>query len=349
MSTQPPPPLPPPFGPVPQPDPPPQPPPPPPPPWWRSSTVIAALVPTLVFGSIAVYQGWRAVDAAEQSADADQSGKRRDDKEDKEKKEVDAGPIISVTRGESPVLPRALALKEERHYIGPIGDVVSWDDRFTAWLKAEKARPTSLYAVRFTVKALRDDTTIIQDFKLKNRQCPFEIAGVNEDLKRYYRGTLVYPPPEGGSGEDVSRDVLGFEVGQYDETSARIMEKGYPKLGSAELKTDHQLFLRHRFSTKTVTLEQNDARTFDIYFAANMECTFGLEMNVTSGSTDTWIELPIAPAWMDGKEAALAPGGTQYSNLVRPNPGKGMAFPPIGSPEIPFAPGVKITADDVTP
>ncbi|GAA0272853.1 hypothetical protein GCM10010302_08070 [Streptomyces polychromogenes] len=347
--TTPPPPQPPPFGPVPQPDPPPQPPPPPPPPSWRNSTVVAALVPTLVFGSIAAYTGWRALDATEQSADADQAGKRRDAKEDSEKQRADTGPLVSVTRGEAPILPSALVLKETRYAIGPAAHSVTWDDDFNAWLKAESARPTGLYAVRITVKALRDDTTIIQDFKLKNRNCPFEIAGVDEELNVNYKGTVVYPPPEGGSGEDVARDVLGFNVGQYDDTSARIMEKGFPKLGSGEMKTNHKVFLRHRFSTKTVTLEQNDARTFDIYFASDKECTFGLEMNVTSGSTDTWIEIPIAPAWRDGKEAAMAPGGHGFTNLIRPDPGKGLAFPPVGSPETPFAPSVEVMADDVNP
>lgn len=147
----------------------------------------------------------------------------------------------------------------------------------------------------------------------------------------------------------MTRDVLGFDVAQYDETQARIVQKGYPKLGGIAPQREHEIFLRHRFATKTVALEQNDARTFDVYFAGGLECTFGLEMNVTSGDVDTWMEIDISPAWMDGKGAALAPGYKEYGNLVRPDPGKGMIFTPIGSSEKPFAPGVHITADDVTP
>ncbi|MFJ5552026.1 hypothetical protein [Streptomyces sp. NPDC093225] len=312
--------------------------------------MLAALIPTVIFGSIAVYQGYRATVAAEQSADADQAGKKRDEEEDRKNKELDQGPPVTVTAGDSPMYPTAFALKEQRFHVGPIANVTEWDGKFNAWLKSEEARPVGLYAVRFTVKALRDDTTIIQDFKLKDRDCPFEIAGVNDEKDVNYKGTLVYPPPMGGSGADVTRDVLGFDVGQYDENQARIVERGYPKRGSRINSKNYELFLRQRFVTKTVVLERNDARTFDVYFASGLECTFGLQMNVTSGGTDSWVDIDISPSWGDGKGgAALAPGYRQYSNLVRPVPGKGMAFPPIGSPERPFAPGVDVTGSDITP
>ncbi|MFJ6014455.1 hypothetical protein [Streptomyces sp. NPDC092952] len=350
MSSQQPPAVPPPFGPVPSPDPQPQPQPQPPsPPWWKNSTIIAALVPTLVFGGIAVQQGCRATNAAEQSADADQDSKKRAMQDDTDKKKIARGPSVSVTRGESPVIPSAFAMAEEQVYIGPIAKTTDWSETFNNWLASKSARPIGLYSTRVTVKALKDETTIIQDFKLKDRNCPYEVYEIPESPdKPFYDETIVYPPPMGGSGEDVTRTVIGFEVSQYDATKARFVERGDPRLGNMKKRSNTRLALTDDFSTQTVVLEQNDARTFDIYFGSNLDCTFRLEMNVTSGGSDEWIEIPIEPAWGKGKGAAIAAPYDKYGTFVKPSPdGNGMEFSNPTSEA--FAPAINFSTVDPYP
>ncbi|MCX2926673.1 hypothetical protein [Streptomyces sp. NEAU-W12] len=227
-------------------------------------------------------------------------------------------------------------------------NVTTWDEKFNSWLKDRGARPIGLYSVRFTVKALKDETTIIQDFRLRDRNCPDGVANAIDDIKRKMHGTLVHPPAVGGPGEDVKRDVLGFQVSQYGETRARIIEPGYPKLGVVAQRTEMEVLFRHRFSSKAVTLEQGDARTFDMYFVSELDCTFGLEMNVTAGNEDTWIPVNISPAWSEGEGAAIAGPESEYDTLARPKadgPGMELARNATGQGAVPR---LNITVDDVT-
>ncbi|MGW5442740.1 hypothetical protein [Streptomyces asiaticus] len=316
--------------------------------WYRNPTIIAALVPTLVFGGCSAYQGWRNNASSDRSADAGEAANRREDQKDKEKQQVADGPPVKVTPGEPPILPTAFAFANQTHDVSKIANVSDWDGTFNNWMREHGARPVGLYAVRFTVKALKDDTTILQDFRLKDRKCDHEVAATIDDVKRNRHGTLVYPPALGGSGAEVKRDVLGFQVSQYDETTARVMKRGYPKLGAVRAGTDTEVFLRQRFSTKTITMEQNDARTFDVYFASELDCSFGLEMNVTVGGEDTWVSIPVAAAWDKGERASIAGPEEPYDTLVRPKAdGSGME---LGNPmREGGVPKVSIMADDVTP
>ncbi|MEU6340666.1 hypothetical protein ABZ883_06915 [Streptomyces sp. NPDC046977] len=273
----------------------------------------------------------------------------RDNHEDrKEEKAIEDGPAVKVTRGESPMLAYDFAFEKPTYSVSSIADESGWGDGFTSWLGRNRARPVGIYAVRITVKALRDDTTIIQDFRLSDRHCDNEVANTVEDIERNMHGTLVYPPALGGPGEDVKRDVLGFQVSQYDETRARVMAKGFPRLGSVSKGTETQMFLRHRFSARAVVLEQNDARTFDIYFGSALDCTFGLEMNITSGDEDDWVKIPINVTWWKGEGAAIAGPDEPYDTLVRPKvDGSGMELG--NAMREGGVPGVSFMVDDVSP
>ncbi|MFE7532514.1 hypothetical protein ACFU7Y_43505, partial [Kitasatospora sp. NPDC057542] len=258
--------------------------------------LIAALVPTLIFGSIQAWQTTQGNDSNKRSADAASAGEQREKQKDAEEKETAAGRPVSITMGSPDYLAVNYAIPGRTY---DLGDLAKRTDSFGDWLTKNKARPISLYAIRFTIRALRDETAIIQNFKLRDRDCPNEVATSVEEVinrPRTFAGTLVYPPPIGGSGEDIKRTVIGFEVSQYDE-AARSLWSGYPKPGKVSGGKPTEIMFGKRFTERPVVLNKKDARTFDVFFAAKLDCTFSLEVNVTSGNDDLWIPI-IEPKWL---------------------------------------------------
>ncbi|MFF7589349.1 hypothetical protein ACFZCK_17865 [Kitasatospora purpeofusca] len=305
--------------------------------------LIAALVPTLIFGSFQVWQTSNGNEANRKSADAAASGEDREKRKEREEKEIAVGPPVSITMGHSDWLAVNYALP---HPTYELGDLSKRLDSFGEWLTKNDARPIGFYGIRFTISALRDETAIIQDFKLKDRDCPNEVANTVDDIKPPgYKGTLVYPPPAGGSGEDVKRTVIGFEVSQYD-TAAETLWNGYPKPGSVSSATPIQVKFGKRFSERPIALEKKDARTFDVYFAARSDCTFSLEVNVTSGSGDVWV--PINAGSRGQRGGSIAAGAEPYDTLVKPTD-NGAAMELGNALRQGGVPRLEITADNISP
>ncbi|MEV5177505.1 hypothetical protein AB0L10_42220 [Streptomyces flaveolus] len=276
---------------------------------------MAALIPSVLFGGLAAYFAYDGNQTAKRGTSADVKGEQREEAKDREEKKANAGPSVKITRGEAPFVPNAFAAPTRTYDVTPIAATSNWDETFDNWLRSKKARPVGVYSARFTVKALRDESAIIQDLRVADRKCQ---NTVYEDSGTNMHGTLIYPPALGGSGEVDSRIVLGVDVGQYDGQQARFMLKGSPKFGGQHGGTT-TFNLGRRFTTRTVTLEKNDARSFDIYFASQHDCSFRLEMNVTSGDRDEWINVPITPAWQQGQtHVSLAGFAEPYDTLVRP-------------------------------
>ncbi|MFD8781242.1 hypothetical protein [Kitasatospora sp. NPDC059599] len=307
--------------------------------------LISALVPTLIFGSIQAWQTTQGNDSNKRSADAASAGEERDKQKDKEEKDTAAGPPVSITMGSPDYIAVNYALPGPTH---ELGDLSKRTNSFGEWLEQYKARPISLYSIRFTIRALRDETTIIQNFKLKDRDCPHEVAASVEDALNHppaYAGTLVYPPPAGGSGEDIKRTVIGFEVSQYDTRAASVWN-GYPKPGNVASEKPTEIMFGKDFSDRPVVLNRKDARTFDVFFAAKLDCTFSLEVNVTSGSDDLWI--PINAGARGELEGSIAAGAKTYATLVRPK-SDGSAME-LGNPlREGGVPTLSITADNISP
>ncbi|MBO1332487.1 hypothetical protein [Streptomyces sp. VRA16 Mangrove soil] len=145
----------------------------------------------------------------------------------------------------------------------------------------------------------------------------------------------------------MERDVLGFDVGQYDALHAYRMERGYPKIGAPGKGTDTEIALGRSFYKKPIVMEQNDARTFDVYFASNKDCTFGLDVNVTVDSTDTWVTVPVGFSW-DKRDTYTAIAGPDepYDTLVRPK-ADGSGMEAGNAMREGGVPGVAITVNDV--
>ena len=203
----------------------------------RKSTVIVSVILSFLFASIAIYQGCRLLIRSGHSASTDQSPKRLDDHKEQAGEAVAASPPIEVIPGEPPTLAHELALPERTFEIEDIAKSAKWDERFSKWMQTNNARPIGVYAVHFTVKALKSETTI-KDFRLKDRSCPNEVAVTIDNIKRNMHGTLIYPPTAGNPGAaDPKREVLGFNVSQYDESTARLMAGGYPRLGNVKAGT----------------------------------------------------------------------------------------------------------------
>ncbi|MEU6877653.1 hypothetical protein [Streptomyces sp. NPDC046712] len=344
MTSAPPPPVPPPYGDV----PPPQALPPARVPWYRNSTIIAALIPTVIFGGITVWQNGQNNESNAKSADMASSGEAREKRDEDKEKAIAAGPPVSITAGESEWLPVQYVFPQPTRNLGEMDGHAKWDAKYGEWLRKNQARPIGLYSVRLTIAALRDETTIIQDFKLKDRDCPNTVHNTVEDALNAppnIHGTLVDPLPVGGSGEDVQRTVIGFEVSQYD-TVARSVWKGYPEpITSDTGMTGYEIKFGKRVSERPVVLEQKDARTFDIYFASGADCTFGVEVNVTSGSDDVWIPLKVGA--FGQLRASIGGGHSSYETFARPKPsGRGME---LANPKEGYVPVIEVTGDDVSP
>ncbi|MEU2235538.1 hypothetical protein [Streptomyces vietnamensis] len=317
-------------------------------PWYKNSTIIAALIPTVIFGGITVWQNSQNNESNEKGADSAASGEAREKRNEDKEKSIAAGPPISITAGSPDWLPVQYVFPKRLQSLGEMKGHADWDDEYGEWLKKNQARPIGLYSVRLTMAALRDETTIIQDFKLKDRDCPNTVHNTVEDALNAppnMHGTLVDPLPVGGSGEDVQRTVIGFEVSQYD-TVARSVWKGYPEpITADDGMFGYEIKFGKRVSERPVVLEQKDARTFDIFFASGADCTFGLEVNVTSGNEDLWIPLKIGA--FGELRASIGGGHSSYDAFVRPNPsGGGME---MVNPKEGYVPVIKVTGDDVSP
>lgn len=307
---------------------------------------MAALIPTVVFGGLAGYLAWDGNRSSDTSATADKETNDREKAEKAAADRVAKGAPIKVTRGEAPSIAYQFAFRKRTYNFPEVADSTEWDQRFNDWLTTNGGRPIGLYSVRFTIKALKADTTTIQDFRLKNRHCSNEVAATVDDVKRNMHGTLVFPPAMGGPGEDVKRDVLGFDVSQYDALRAYRMKDGYPKLGVPSEGSDTQVPLERSFSANPVVMEQNDARTFDVYFASGLDCTFGLEVNVTVDATDTWVTIPIGAGWDKGNSTAIAGPDEPYDTLVRPK-ADGAGMEAGNAMREGGVPSVSITVNDV--
>ncbi len=142
----------------------------------------------------------------------------------------------------------------------------------------------------------------------------------------------------------MSRTVIGFEVSQYD-TVARSLWRGYPKAVTADSgKTGFEVKFGKRFTERPISLNQKDARTFDVYFASGLDCTFGLEVNVTSGSDDLWIPLKVGA--LGEERASIAGAHTTYDTFAKPKfSGDGME---LANPKEGYVPELHVTGDDIS-
>ncbi|MET9387643.1 hypothetical protein ABZY09_43205 [Streptomyces sp. NPDC002928] len=241
---------------------------------------------------------WKALAPSEKSADAAVSAEEREKKKEQDEKEIADGPPVKFTPGYPEWYAYNYAFPEP---IGKLGEAANYDmedPRWSGWFRDHEGREIGLTSRRITINALHEGTTIIQGMRVADLQC----------TDTAMNGTLVIPKPIGDGGDDVQRTVIGFDLSE-PSPRPRVVE-GYPEKGQeTNVKFGGAAF------TETVTLDKGDARTFEIYFVSpTRDCTFGLEVNVTSADRDEWIPVDFG----DGKKEYLAGRAEKYQSLVRP-------------------------------
>lgn len=305
--------VPPPFGPVPPPTPePPRAPDVEPPRWKRIGRFflvvggICGIISTL-FLFLTFQQQERGVKATETSGSADKAGEDRAKRDEKEKKQRAEGPPIQSASGAPNYLAGRFAFPKRTTSLGAAANYRYGDQGYADWFTANKAEEVGISAYRVTLSPLHEGTVVVQNMRLSNLRC----------TPTKYVGTAVVPTPVGGDGDVAEPVTVAFDLSAAAPQPRRLVLPGglvdgagkeVWSLGGSAFKEG--IYLNGG--------EQSDARSFDIFFFAGSEdCTFGLEVNVTSGATDGWY--PVKLTASPNGRGSVAGQAKKYESTVVPN------------------------------
>ncbi|WP_261956953.1 restriction endonuclease [Streptomyces nigrescens] len=282
---------------------------------------ICGIIST-IFLFVTFQQQERGVKAAEKSGAADQAGEKRAKQEEAERKKRAEGPPIAATPGAPAYYASRFAFPGRTTNLGPAANFKLGTKEYADWFRENKAEEVGVSAYRVTLSPTHEGTTVVQNMRLSNPHC----------TPTKYTGTAVVPTPIGDGGDSVRPVTVAFDLSAASPQPRQILSNGTPEEGGKEVWRIGGSAFREGIYLNGG--DQSDARSFDIYFfAGSKDCTFGLEVNVTSGTKDGWYPVKITTS-PDGR-GRVAGQAKRYESTVIPNQD---AVNELKGPGNPFAP-----------
>ncbi|WP_330317970.1 hypothetical protein [Streptomyces platensis] len=253
----------------------------------------------------------RGVKAAEKSGEADAAGEGRAKREEEEKEQRAEGPPITSAPGSPAYYANRFAFPGRTTNLGAAASFVYGRQEYTDWFAANKAEEVGVSAYRVTLSPLHEGTVVVQNMRVSDLRCK----------PTKYVGTAVVPPAIGDGGDGVEPVSVGFDLSAMSPQPRQIVSSGdRSKVPGKEIWG-----LGVNAFKKGIYLdggEQSDARSFDLYFfTGRKDCTFGIEVNVTSGSKDAWY--PVKLGGKSGGRGSVAGQAERYQSVVLPTQGGG--------------------------
>ncbi|MER7149474.1 hypothetical protein [Streptomyces lydicus] len=266
---------------------------------------ICGIIST-IFLFLTFQQQERGVKASEKSGAADQAGEKRAKQEEEERKKRAEGPPITATPGGPDYYASRFAFPGRTTSLGPAANYKLGTQEYTDWFRENRAMEVGVSAYRVTLSPLHEGTTVVQNMRLANPHC----------TPTKYTGTAVVPTPIGGDGDSVPPVTVAFDLSAASPQPRQILSYGSPAGGGKEVwRIGGSAFHEGIYLDGG---DQSDARSFDIYFfAGNKDCTFGLEVNVTSGTNDGWYPVKLTKS-PDGR-GSVAGQAKRYESTIIPN------------------------------
>lgn len=277
--------------------------------WKKTLKVIAVIggvstligVPGVIFG---LWYQDRSAKAGEDSAKIAREAEDREKGEAEEDKKKQAGPPIASVAGAAGFYGSRFAFPDRTTDLGEGKSAVYGSEPYAKWFTKNRAAPVGVTATRVTLSPLHEGTVVIQNMRISGLKCQ----------PTRHTGTAVVPPPIGDGGEEVQPTEIAFDltepVPRPRHSEGRVVTD--PAAKAEVWRTKGNAF------SKGIYLDggkQADARSFDLYFfTGKNDCEFGVEVNVTSGTSDGWYPVKLAA----GNRMKVVGQAQHYESVVLP-------------------------------
>ncbi|MER0484721.1 hypothetical protein ABR737_41475 [Streptomyces sp. Edi2] len=266
---------------------------------------IAAIF-SAIFLVVTHFQQERGVKASEKSGAADKAGDDRAKKEEKEKKERAEGPPITATPGAPAFYANRFAFPARTASLGPAANFMYGQQEYADWFTANKGEEVGVSAYRTTISPLHEGTVVVQNMRVSDLRC----------TPTKYVGTAVVPPAIGDGGDGVTPVVVGFDLSTVFPQPRKLVS-----FGDRQTSPGKEVWnLGGNAFEKGIYLDGGDhadARSFDLFFfTGEKDCTFNVEVNVTSGPKDAWYPIKLGKK-LDGK-GSVAGQAARYESVIVP-------------------------------
>ncbi|MFF0714965.1 hypothetical protein ACWEVM_12635 [Streptomyces bauhiniae] len=277
----------------------------------------------------------RGTDAAEKGSEPDRKAEAREQAEKDEEDAKEAGPPIQSAAGSAAYYSTRFAFPDRTLELGEGRTAKYGTEAYTNWFTKNRGVEVGVGTVRITLSPLHKGTVVIQNMRLKDLKC----------APTRHTGTAVVPPPIGDGGDAVTPVDVAFDL--TESVPRPRLNAG--RLISDSANSDEVWQIKGNAFKKGFYLdggEQADARSFDLYFfTGDKDCSFGVEVNVTSGGKDGWYPVTLG----NGPTFEVAGQAKRYESVVLPSAtggyeaevqnvlhGPGNPFPPIRLQKTPF-------------
>ncbi|GGR03979.1 hypothetical protein WEB32_11180 [Streptomyces netropsis] len=258
-------------------------------------------VPGVIFG---LWYQDRSTKAGEDSAKIAREAEDREKGEAAEDKKKEAGPPIASVAGAPAFYGARFAFPGRTTDLADGKSAVYGTDAYAKWFAKNRVAPVGVEATRITLSPLHEGTVVVQNMRIADLKCQ----------PTRYAGTAVVPPPIGDGGEEIEPTEVVFDLTEPVPRPRR--NEGKDDSGSAT-KAEVWRAKGNAFS-KGIYLDggkQADSRSFDLYFfTGTNDCEFGVEVNITSGTSDGWYPVKLG----DGYKTKVAGQAQRYESVVLP-------------------------------
>ncbi|SPE49650.1 hypothetical protein SNS2_1341 [Streptomyces netropsis] len=246
----------------------------------------------------------RSTKSGEDSVKIAREAEDREKGEVEEDKKKEAGPPIASVAGAPGFYGSRFAFPDRTTDLGEGKSALYGTEAYSTWFEKNRVAPVGVAATRVTLSPLHEGTVVVQNMRLSGLKCQ----------PTRYAGTAVVPPPIGDGGEEMPPTEIAFDL---TEPVPRPRQHEGRVVSDPAAKAEVWRIKGNAFS-KGIYLDggkQADARSFDLYFfTGNKDCEFGVEVNVTSGTSDGWYPVKLS----GGDKMRVAGQAKRYESVVLP-------------------------------
>ncbi|MET9648125.1 hypothetical protein AB0K71_23395 [Streptomyces syringium] len=246
----------------------------------------------------------RSTKSGEDSVKIAREAEDREKGEVEEDKKKEAGPPVASVAGAAAFYGVRFAFPSRTTDLADGKSAVYGTDAYAKWFAKNRVAPVGVAATRITLSPLHEGTVVVQNMRISDLKCQ----------PTRYTGTAVVPPPIGDGGEEIEPTEIAFDL---TEPVPRPRQSEGRAVSDPAAKAEAWRTKGNAFS-KGIYLDggkQADARSFDLYFfTGKNDCEFGVEVNVTSGTSDGWYPVKLS----GGSRMRVAGQAQRYESVVMP-------------------------------
>ncbi|MEW2579592.1 hypothetical protein [Streptomyces syringium] len=245
----------------------------------------------------------RSTKSGEDSVKIAREAEDREKGEVEEDKKKEAGPPIASVAGAPSFYGSRFAFPDRTTDLGEAKSALYGTQAYSTWFEKNRVAPVGVAATRVTLSPLHEGTVVVQNMRISGLKCQ----------PTRHTGTAVVPPPIGDGGEEVPPTEIAFDL---TEPVPRPRHSDGRVVSDQAAKAEVWRTTGNAFSMG-IYLDggkQADARSFDLYFfTGKNDCEFGVEVNVTSGTSDGWYPVKLGA----GSKMKVAGQAERYESVVR--------------------------------